>query len=986
MPPSQERDSTPQTRREWFQEQAQVAARRAQALLDDRELSGARHWLQRAHRLEPDDAAIRLNLATLELRLGGFAAAADLLEGLVAAHDLREGWISLALARHRLGQPDAAATAMGRALSAHVLPPEAMVASLAAMVAGGVGAPGWCGLRPDGTLAVHAPGDVRIGFDGGPAFPGPVPETVRSVDVAVGGAPLLGSPLAVRAARRTEGAVWLQDGGIAGWAWHPGHPEAEPALRLASSGGAGDFAFVAADMDITAPGPLMQARGFVLPAPRLAGLAGPLRITGTDGRELLGSPLDPFAEGVSAARSATAVARRFPLLGSGTDEPAWEAVSADLRGPPAAAAPVPDRKLAVVIPAYRGVAATLACLDAVFATMPPGTRVVVVDDATPEPELAAALGQLARARRIVLLRHAANRGFPASANAGLRAAAALPGARDLVLLNSDTLVAPGWLEALRAAVHAAPDHGSATPLSNDATIVSYPDSAAENPMPGATELARLARLAAGANPRATVEIPTAVGFCMYIRRECLESVGVFREDAFAQGYGEENDFCIRARHLGWRHVAVPGVYVGHLGGGSFGAARMALVRRNLEVLERLHPGYAALIARFQAEDPLAPARRRLDLARWRTGRSRAGAVVLVTHDHGGGVERVVRARLAAIAAEGRRPILLRPEWTESGTPSYRPGIVRLGDATEGGFPNLRFTLPDELPALARLLGAERVVAVEVHHLLGHDHALLGLAARLGVPLDFALHDYAQFCPRVSLVRAAQYCGEPDDPAVCEACIADHGRRDEQVIGVAALRRRSAEEFAAARSLVVPSNDMAVRLRRHFPGLAPRVAPLETDSGLPARARPGGAAERVVCIIGAIGPEKGYDVLLACARDAAARRLALRFTLVGHTTDDDRLLDTGRVFITGPYAEAEAVALVQAQQAALAFLPSIWPETWCFTLGTAWQAGLDVAAFDLGAPAERIRATGRGWLLPLGLPAPAVNNALLALRRAPGDMT
>ena len=59
------------------------------------------------------------------------------------------------------------------------------------------------------------------------------------------------------------------------------------------------------------------------------------------------------------------------------------------------------------------------------------------------------------------------------------------------------------------------------------------------------------------------------------------------------------------------------------------------------------------------------------------------------------------------------------------------------------------------------------------------------------------------------------------------------------------------------------------------------------------------------------------------------------------------------------------------------LPSIFPETWCLSLAEAWHAGLRVVAFDIGAQAERIRQTGRGILLPLGLPAHAINNALLA---------
>jgi hypothetical protein len=73
---------------------------------------------------------------------------------------------------------------------------------------------------------------------------------------------------------------------------------------------------------------------------------------------------------------------------------------------------------------------------------------------------------------------------------------------------------------------------------------------------------------------------------------------------------------------------------------------------------------------------------------------------------------------------------------------------------------------------------------------------------------------------------------------------------------------------------------------------------------------------------------------------------------------------------------------------VAFIPSIWPETWCFALTRAWQAGLPAAVFDIGAQAERTRRTGRGWPLPLGLTPPALNDALLRLdptrlRLAPG---
>ena len=133
----------------------------------------------------------------------------------------------------------------------------------------------------------------------------------------------------------------------------------------------------------------------------------------------------------------------------------------------------------VVIPVHGNARAVAACLDSVLASVRGPSRIMVVDDASPDPEVAALLARFGRSRRVQVLRLRSNGGFPAAANAGIAACAG----RDVVLLNSDTLVPPGWLERLRDAAHGAPDIGTATPLSNHATILSYPGDADRNPQP-----------------------------------------------------------------------------------------------------------------------------------------------------------------------------------------------------------------------------------------------------------------------------------------------------------------------------------------------------------------------------------------------------------------------------------------------------------------------------------------------------------------------
>ncbi len=996
-PPS---GAAPRTRAEVVSEQAQQALHAGERLLHDSNAAAALPWLERACRLAPDNDTALLPYALALLALGD-PRAVEPFARLAARHDVREVWLGLAAARHRLGETDAAAVALAALLTGHAVPEDAEAPGLADIIAARAGAAGWCGLRSSGAVLARpldGRGKLEILADGARLRAGRVPQGVATLTVTCDGRHLLGSPIAVARIRRIEGFVTMRDGGLEGWAWYPGDAGRDPTLLLRAATGQGrGLRIVASDLGMAVPRPLSRPRRFVVEAARLAGIDGPVSLQGSDGRELTGSPLDPGHERRAAAAAAALVARALPVRGRAAREVPWLPTPAGVAGHPAAASRRPRRSVAVVVPAYRGSEMTLACLAAVRATAPARTTVIVVDDASPEPALSAALDDLARRRLIVLHRHAANQGFPAAVNAGLRLAAGLAGRPDIVLLNSDTIPAEGWLATLRAAVHGAGDIGTAAPLSNDASILTYPDPAAPAPAPAGADLAALGNLAARTHGVASVDIPTSVGFCMYIRRECLNATGLLRTDVFGQGYGEENDFCLRARHLGWRHVAVPGAYVAHLSGQSFGDARAHLLARNLDVLERLHPGYGALIAGWQATDPLAEARRALDAARWagRPGRSaargkRAAArpVVIVTHDGGGGVERAVRERCAALRAQGRGTILLRPVVDRSGgeeslSRRYLPGLCAVGEGPDGGFPNLRFKLPEAFDALAALLRAERPAWLEVHHLHGHDHSIVGLSAALRIPYEVRVHDYAWICARINLVGTdRRYCGEPDVGA-CVACIADAGSALEESIAPAALRHRSAGDLARARLVTVPSRDTAARLRRHFPALSMDVAPHETDTDLPPlREIPPGP--RRVAVIGAIGIAKGYEALLACARDAAARDLALSFIVVGHTEDDDRLLATGRVFVTGPYLESEAVALIRRHAAQLAWLPSVWPETWCYALGEALRAGLPVVAFDLGAQAERLRATGRGMLLPLGLPAAAINNALLALRTHAGD--
>ena len=108
----------------------------------------------------------------------------------------------------------------------------------------------------------------------------------------------------------------------------------------------------------------------------------------------------------------------------------------------------------------------------------------------------------------------------------------------------------------------------------------------------------------------------------------------------------------------------------------------------------------------------------------------------------------------------------------------------------------------------------------------------------------------------------------------------------------------------------------------------------------ARLRPRCGGRRRIAIIGGIGPSKGFDLLIACAEDASTRDLPLEFLVIGASADDREIAAHQADFRhAAAYREGEVQALIAGLKPDLAFLPSIWPETWCFALSEAWQAGL-----------------------------------------------
>ena len=270
--------------------------------------------------------------------------------------------------------------------------------------------------------------------------------------------------------------------------------------------------------------------------------------------------------------------------------------------------------VSVVIPVYNAPRELERCMASVYSTVPGDTEVVVIDDASPDPSAAEVLRRWRERLPLSWKFHAnqKNRGFVATANLGMRLTQ-----NDVVLLNSDTEVTPGWLQGLQRCLSSDPLIATATPWTNNGEIASIPGFCQVNPVP--PDASAVAGVIARSGSAIYPELPTAVGFCMAISRSAIDRIGVFDEVLFGKGYGEENDFSVRAAQAGMRNVLCDDAYVVHLGGRSFGPIGLKPDESTMQRLLSRHPDYLRQVQAFIESDPLAARRATIIAAMDRAG-------------------------------------------------------------------------------------------------------------------------------------------------------------------------------------------------------------------------------------------------------------------------------------------------------------------------------------------------------------------------------
>ncbi len=233
-------------------------------------------------------------------------------------------------------------------------------------------------------------------------------------------------------------------------------------------------------------------------------------------------------------------------------------------------------------------------------------------------------------------------------------------------------------------------------------------------------------------------------------------------------------------------------------------------------------------------------------------------------------------------------------------------------------------------------------------------------------LTMTVHDYFTVCPSFVLLDAdGRYCGIPG-AAECARCLPRHAASyvalspPTQIAPWRALWGRCLQAADEVRCFSASSRAHLLRAYPALEGERMTVVPHRVDFHPPRKPRFDPGAPLVVGVVGEISEQKGALVVKELVERIDREARDVRLVVLGTLHAVHR---SPRLTVTGPYRREDLVELIEAHRINMILFPSIWPETFSYVVAEMAALGMPIVAFDLGAPAERLRGNALARLCP-----------------------
>lgn len=615
----------------------------------------------------------------------------------------------------------------------------------------------------------------------------------------------------------------------------------------------------------------------------------------------------------------------------------------------------------IIIPVYNGYEYLVKLVEQLLSHQHITYKIILINDCSTDRRVSEYLIKLIKLKTnhsIRVLSNTINLGFVQTVNRGMKLTH-----QHFIILNTDTEVPTYFASKILEPIFKNNNIASVTPFTNSGSICSFPVFLQDNPIFLGLDVQTIDDVLGQISNEHNITIPTGVGFCMAINREAYTQISGFDAERFGKGYGEENDWCMRAIKVGYKHLHAVNCFVYHKHGGSFNdIEKQQLIKCNNKILEALHPQYTKLKHKYFAEDPVHDIRLFIKL---KLIINNIESVCIFNGVQTGGSNSYIHGLIQSKIKHNGAALLI-----ESKDFMLNSKITVYTNDEE-----FEFIVSNVFSLLKKLEPKE----IMVNHLLFNNnlndviHSICKLKNKLDVKLTVILHDYFFLCPSVTLLNYANnYCGLPTDSNICNKCLTSYSSKS---YANEYLRLYNATDIikwrelffllsASADNIAAPSMYTINLFAKVYPDFMHKSTVINQDlSYLNSISNelnyiPFKKSKITVAALGNLTKHKGSEVIYSMIKLAKINKLNIEWVILG---DIDPFHEVSKLILYRNYSINDLPNLLNKYQPDIFILPSIWPETFCYTASEMMHFNLPIVSFNLGAHAERIVNYARGYL-------------------------
>lgn len=616
-------------------------------------------------------------------------------------------------------------------------------------------------------------------------------------------------------------------------------------------------------------------------------------------------------------------------------------------------------KCDIIVPIYNAYDCLEPCIESIIQnTDLKENRIILIDDKSTDKRVLPLLKKYSiNIDGIILLENNKNLGFVGTVNRGMKYSN-----NDVLLLNSDTEVTNNWLVKIKKCAYSKKNVATVTPLSNNATLVSVPEIFERNDIPTGFSLSQMAKIVEECSYTDYPELPTAHGFCMYIKREVLKKVGFFDEHAFGKGYGEENDFCFRCFDHGYRHLLCDNTYIYHKESQSFNDSKIELMKNGSKKLLDRYPTYQKNLDSWCEQKPIQYIGNNISFSvgvnnkkknilyiihDWKNVKNHLGGTTLHAYDL---IKNMQSKYNFHVLAPEDGVFKLYSYWGDN------ESILKFNGVRN--FNKFEYYNEDYKIMVQKIITNYNISTIHIHHMKGHYFDLIDLISQNDLYSIISLHDYYSVCPIINkLYKNEIYCNNPS-VSKCNECL----RCVKNIYSSMITEWRDEWKILLENvdKIIVPSDASKKEISKTYQNIKPIV--IEHGVDIEKKISELNVNDDKIfniAFVGAIGIHKGRNILENMLKSKKIGKIKIH--LFG-TVDNFKQKNNRHYINHGTYDRKDLKNLLCDNNIKLICLFSICPETYSYTLTECVASGVPVLGIDIGAVGDRIKRNKFGWTI------------------------